>query len=101
MRAQKMALRAVMFKSGNAWVGQVLGYDIAAPGRTPKDLFYQMERAIVGHMLIATENGLEPFQNLPSAPDRYRKMFEEGLKVEPPKDHVFTVAGLSSRPPTP
>lgn len=95
---QRITLRAVMFKSGNLWVGQCLEHDIAAQAKEPKDLAYQLERAIVGHIVIAQDNGIEPFKTVAPAPERYWKMFERGLKVEVPEDHVFTVGGVSPVP---
>ena len=97
---QPVSLRAVIFKSGEWWVGQVLEHDIAAQAKTPKDVSYQLERAIVGHIVIAEENGFEPFRTVPSAPQRYWKMFEEGLTIVTPEAHEFTVHGRP-RPPAP
>lgn len=83
-----------MFKSGDLWVGQCLEYDIAAQAKTLKELSYQLERALVGHLMIARDNGMEGFQNVPKAPARYWQMFEDGLKVETPQTHRFQVTGL-------
>jgi hypothetical protein len=91
---RKVTLRAVMFKSGKFWVGQCLEHDIAAQASTPKELPYQLERAIVGHLVIAQDNGLVPLENVPPAPARFYKMFDEGLKIEASLEHRFTVKGL-------
>ncbi|MBM4441344.1 MAG: hypothetical protein FJ027_13080 [Candidatus Rokubacteria bacterium] len=93
-----ISFRAVIFKSGDAWIGQCLEHDIAAQATTAKELTYQLERAVVGHIVIAHENGMTPFENVKPAPSRYWKMFEQGLKVEAPTDHRFVVSGHPSPP---
>jgi hypothetical protein len=101
MESSAVTLRAVIFKSGNLWFGQCLEHDIAAQAKTPQELPYQLERAIVGHMVIAVDNGLAAFKNVPPAPDRYWKMFARGLDLKPLKDQKFRVQGLSATPPQP
>lgn len=91
---RKITLRALMFKSGEFWMGQCLEYDIAAQAKTVTDLPYQLERAIVGHIVIALDNKMEPFESVPPAPSRFERMFENGMKVSAPTDHRFTVEGL-------
>jgi hypothetical protein len=90
----KITLRAVVFKSGDFWVGQCLEHDIAAQAKTINELPYQLQRAIVGHVVIAIEHKMEPFENVPPAPARFERMFEKGMKVSPTQEHRFTVQGI-------
>jgi hypothetical protein len=94
MESSAITFRVVMFKSGDSWVAQCLEHDIAAQAKTPQDVPYQLERAIVGHLAIAKHQVLVPFENVPKAPERYWKMFKSGLKVEAPKTHRFKVKGF-------
>lgn len=92
MPKKQVDVRAVVFKSGDHWVVQCLEYDVAAQAETVKDVPYQFERAMVAHMVIARENNIEPFENIPKAPARYWTMFESGVKLDAPTTtHTFTV----------
>ena len=93
---KNIPLRAVIFQRDDVWYAQCLEFDILAHSKTPKDLPYQFERAIVSHMAIAADNGLKPFENLPRAPERFWNMYESGMKVGPPKNHVFVVSAYAA-----
>jgi hypothetical protein len=54
---EKRRLDAVIFKRGDWWIGQCLQHDIGAEARTPKQIVYELERAIVaGGVPILVEN---------------------------------------------
>ena len=101
MEPQKMLLRAVIFKRGEWWIGQCLEHDIGAEAKTLKQARYELERSIVAHIVVAVENQLEPFKGVPPAPDRYWKMFDEGLRLESPEPRNFIVHGHSHQAPVP
>jgi hypothetical protein len=101
MPNEKIRLHAVVFKRGEWWIGQCLQYDIGAEAKTSKQIRRELERAIVAHIAVSLENGLEPFKGIPAAPDRYWKMFEEGWSMEAPAPIEFTVQGRSLTAPTP
>lgn len=69
---------AVLFERepGN-WVAQCLQYDIGAQAKNVPDLIYELQRSLVGHVAIAIDNGLEPFESLPAAPQEYWDMFKQ------------------------
>jgi hypothetical protein len=100
--AKKIALRAVIFKSGDWWIGQCLEHDIGAQAKALKQIADELERAIVAHIVVAVENKLEPFKSIPPAPRRYWKMFDEGLKLEMrPEPREIVVRGRKHHAPTP
>ncbi len=102
MEHQQVAFHAVIFKSGDLWVGQCLEYDIVAQAKTPQEIPYQLERSIVAHVVIAGTEGLKPFENVKPAPDRYWKMFERGMELKRrPEHHLFAVEGLLEPLPVP
>lgn len=95
-------LHAVVFKSGDLWVGQCLEYDIAGQAKTPQDVSYQLERSIVAHVVIAGTEGMAPFENVPPAPDRYWKMYERGMELKRPTEHrTFSIEGFPEALPVP
>ena len=70
-------VRVVVFREGDWWVGQCLEYDIAAQAKTLSDLHYEFGRLLVGHYALATERGRPPFEDVPPAPERYWKLFDQ------------------------
>ncbi len=99
---KRVLLRAVVFKSGDLWVGQCLEYDIAVQAKTPQEVPYELERAIVANVVIAGTEGLKPFVNIKPAPDRYFRMWERGMELKRrPEHHVFEIEGLLEPLPVP
>jgi hypothetical protein len=96
---KQVSLRAVIFKSGEHWVGQCLEHDIAAQATEPREVPDQLERAIAAHIVIACENNVEPFEILPKAPSRYWKMFDRGLQLAAPVQRTVVVDGRSVKTP--
>jgi hypothetical protein len=88
-------LRAVLFQEEGWWVAQCLEYALAAQARTQADVVYEIERLLVGRILIGAEKGCLPFAGLPPAPRRFWKMFElaEPLapEVAPLREGAFEV----------
>ncbi len=62
-------------KEGPCWVAQCLQHDVAGQGSTIQEAFYQVERALFGHMVYDLERGVEPLAKLKRAPDVYWRMF--------------------------
>jgi len=94
MEQKHVALRVVVFQEGEWVFAQCLEHDIAAQAKTLEDCLHEFERLVVGHIAIAVENGLEPFQGLKSAPARFWQWFEQSkisLTANPPS---FTAEGL-------
>jgi hypothetical protein len=89
-----LKIRAVLFQEEGWWVAQCLEYDIAAQARTQADLLYELERLLVGRILISAKKGRQPFENLPKAPSRYWTMYEEAepVSIDPsPRQWDFQV----------
>ena len=53
------------------WVAQCLEYDIGAQADSLPNLFYELQKSLMGHIVIACECGREPFDCLPPAPAEY------------------------------
>ena len=97
---KKIHIRAVIFKEGDWWVGQCLEHDIAAQARTPKDLAYEIQRSIVGHVIISKQEGLVPFKKIPKAPSKYWKLFTNSLQLSP-ENFNFKIPSSGIKVPTP
>ena len=70
-------ISVVMFQEGEWWTAQCLEYDIAAQAKTVPDLYYELDRVLVGHLVANTELGREPFADIRPAPEEYWHMFTE------------------------
>lgn len=92
MASKNLQVRTVIFREGDWWVAQCLEFDLAAQAKTVKDLAYEIQRVIVGHMVVCKQEGIRPFEHLPKAPDKYWDMFNEGLELSPPKNLKFQFA---------
>ena len=78
-------LNLLLFKEDGWWVAQCLNYDIAAQARTMPDAQYEIQRMIVGRVMMADKLGIDPFEGLQEAPAEYHIMAkdsEKSFKVE-------------------
>ena len=65
------------FQEGELWSAQCLQYDIAAQAKTLPDLFYEMERTLMGYFAIAVERGEAPLDGIGAAPQKFWDVFEQ------------------------
>ena len=80
--ASDSRVRAVLFEEQGWWVAQCLEVNVATQARTLQDLQFELERILVGYLVVAKENDAEPFENLRRAPKRFWRMYEEGSPVQ-------------------
>jgi hypothetical protein len=69
-------IHAVAFQHGEWWIAQCLEYDIATQARTLDDLLVEVDRILVGHLIVGKIEGREPFSNIPKAPKRFWEMYQ-------------------------
>ncbi|MBX3703329.1 MAG: hypothetical protein KF822_06105 [Steroidobacteraceae bacterium] len=69
-------ISVVVFRRGKWWIAQCLQHDIGAQARSPNDAVYELQRSVVGHLIICDRHGKQPFAELPAAPQAYWKKFE-------------------------
>jgi len=77
----KRELRLLIFRDCDWWVAQFLEYDIAAQARTLPDVQYEIQRALIGRIVIAKKLGIDPFENLAPAPAEYHQLFKDTSKT--------------------
>jgi hypothetical protein len=65
-------------------MAQCLEYDITATAKTESDLARELQRVIVGYMVVAEELGMAPFAHLPPAPSRFLTMWEQAREIDGP-----------------
>jgi hypothetical protein len=88
-------IHAIVFRDGEWLVAQCLEYDIATQARDLKGLFYEVERILAAHVLIADRDGAEPFAGIPRAPKRFWEMYKgAAARIEPVHSLTFPVERL-------
>jgi predicted RNase H-like HicB family nuclease len=69
---------SVLFiESAGWWSAQILEHDIATQAKTLQELLYEVERILVAHIALAAEEGRQPFQGIPRAPEKYWERFKK------------------------
>jgi predicted RNase H-like HicB family nuclease len=89
--AERMVLEGIILEQDGWHVAVCVNYFFTACARTRDELIPELKRCIFAHLEIAVEHGLEPFQNLRPAPERYQRMLEKAkrlasqrVEIEPP-----------------
>lgn len=71
------SISVLAIQEGEQWSAQCLQYDIAAQANSLPELSVAFERALVGHIIVSKELGLEPFEGLKAAPKAFWEMYEK------------------------
>lgn len=90
-----MELRVLLIEEENGWwSAQCLEYDIAAQAKRLSDLPHELDRVLMAHLVISTNNGEEPFARIGKAPQEFWDMYDEtdmevvthavAVRAEPP-----------------
>lgn len=95
MAIENIHIKAVLFQEGDWWVGQCLDHDIVAQAKSVKDLAYEIQKAVIGHIVVSRQEGLVPFASLPKAPAQYWELFKQGIPLQPEIFTLKTVEGIA------
>jgi hypothetical protein len=77
--AGEIRLRAVVFQSGEWWVGGCLEHAIGSQARTREALIADLERMVRFHIEMAAREGrADPFGRLPKSPKSYWERYNSG-----------------------
>ena len=75
----KRSLRVLFFEDQEKWHAVGLEHFILVQADDYASAQTRFERAIVSYVIGCVNAGAVPFDDLPPAPERYRRMFEEAL----------------------
>ena len=81
-------IHAIVFRKGELLVAQCLEYDIATQAQDLKALFYEIERILAAHVLVAGKDGAEPFAGIPRAPNRFWAMYKDAAATLAPVQNI-------------
>jgi len=73
----KYSLHAVVFRDGDWWVAQILEYNLATAAKSLEAIPTELERFLTVQIVGSLESGLEPFEDLPKAPQRFWDLYEQ------------------------
>lgn|SRR5690349_8819825 len=83
-------------QEGIGWIGRCLEHNFVTQARTIQDLRYEINRAVLAHIMIAHEEGREPFVGLEPAPQKYWDMFAQSTVILKP--HRIAPTNVSPPP---
>ncbi len=63
------------------WVAQCLEHDIAAQGDTVEDARKDLERMILGEIVLSAEKGRPPLSGIAPAPPAYQALWEQAHEI--------------------
>jgi hypothetical protein len=94
------SISVLAFQEGDKWSAQCLQYDISAQADTLSDLPSAFERALVGHIIVSKQLGLEPLEGLGSAPQIFWDLFDKAnVELKPKKRPPFRLpSGVRDTP---
>ena len=95
-------VRILAFQAGPWWVAQCLEFDVAVQAKSLPDLFYEVERTVIGHLVVAEKRGLRALEDLPPAPQRYWDLWDRSKMTVSRDPAPFRVPpAVGDRIPTP
>lgn len=79
------------------WTAQGVEYDFVAQAKTLDDLEYEFQRMVMVHIATCHELAIEPFSNMPPAPEEVRTMFRMARPITLEPTTRFSGATVTSR----
>ena len=70
-------LHAVVFQEGDWWIAQILEHNLATAARGLEAIPAELERFLTVQIVGSLEAGIEPFEDLPRAPQRFWDLYEQ------------------------
>lgn len=87
---QSIRMNAVAFQEGDVWVVQGIQYNLVAMARSVQDIPTAFVNVIIERLLVAEHLGVDPFQGIAPAHDRFHKMFEAAVTEVKPTNLLST-----------
>ena len=94
-------LSVLVFQEGEWLCARCLEHDLAVQAKTLPSLHARLHRMIVGHVAVRLAHGLQPFEDLPPAPWKYRVMFNRSKITLPSQLFGFGIKNRAFKIPTP
>jgi hypothetical protein len=87
-----ISINAVAFQQGDTWVVQGIQYNLVAVAKNVQDVPTAFLNAIAERIHVAEHLGLDPFEGIGPADERFHKMFEKGTTEVKPAQYAGRAA---------
>jgi hypothetical protein len=82
-------LNFLLTEGEHGWWARCLEHDFVTQADTLNDLYYEIRRTVVGHIVISQQSGHAPFAGLgPAAPEFWSQFRASALRIQPREDHI-------------
>lgn len=100
---ERCKLNFLLVEGDEAWYARCLEYDFVTQADTLQNLYNEIERTVLGHLMISAQMGRAPFEGLRRAGREYWEMFERSqLRLQPRKSDLRAIPpGSTADLPTP
>jgi hypothetical protein len=71
------SLNFLLTEGESGWYARCLEYDFVTQAATLVALIYEIQRTLIGRLMIGAQQGIDPFFGLRRADDRYWEMFRK------------------------
>jgi hypothetical protein len=85
---ERYGLNFLLVEGEHGWYARCLEYDFVTQADTLNDLYYEIERTVVGLLMISAETGDQPFAGLSRAAEEYWEQFRQSPLSVRPRDVV-------------
>lgn len=75
-----MHIRVIAFQEGDVWCAQCLEHDIAVQAIDIPNLRDALKQAFIDQIQISLDLGVEPFSNIPPAPQAFYRIYDRAAK---------------------
>ena len=89
-------LHAVVYQEDGWWIARFLEHSLATACRTLEEIPAELERFLTVQIVASLESGVEPFQDLPRAPQRFWDLYEQAAVDGRHEIRRFRVSGASA-----
>jgi len=95
---QTKDFQILFYRTKGYWIAQCVNYDIAAVGDSDEDAAYELQRLLIGRLAVAHHLRLDPFADVPPAPEEVVLRFKRAHEDEA-FEEAFENATLSAEVP--
>lgn len=87
----RYVLNFLLVEGEHGWHARCLEYDFVTQADTLQELYYEIERTVVGHLTIGRQAGHRPFAGLNRAASEYWRQFERSRLSVRPREAIVLV----------
>jgi len=86
---ERYVLDFLLAEGEQGWHARCLEYDFVTQADTLQDLYYEIQRTVIGHLTISWHSGRPPFEGLTRAAREYWDLFEQSNLTLRPREFAI------------